>query len=225
MGLGGSKTRSSSSISKTDALQYYETSTESWIFNQEHIKAIEKSLDKLSLEFCVNIILSYMGNINNKTVFKWNHPNYTAYIHPKRTPLKYDTSPLSKDWLDVMYRKGYGSEYNTLNIVMLGGGGVGKSSITIRLATDNFLEEYDPTIEDSYRKRMLLNVPKSHYDSQDFADSSKADNVLLDILDTAGREEFRYQYFQQANLCKLICDTESYPSDIYMFPHKPVTYV
>ena len=31
-------------------------------------------------------------------------------------------------------------------IVVLGAGGVGKSALTIRLVTDNFLEEYDPTI-------------------------------------------------------------------------------
>ena len=38
--------------------------------------------------------------------------------------------------------------------VVLGGGGVGKSALTIRLVTDNFLSEYDPTIEDSYRKQV-----------------------------------------------------------------------
>ena len=59
-------------------------------------------------------------------------------------------------------------------IVVLGAGGVGKSALTIRLVTDNFLEEYDPTIEDSYRKSVII-------DSQ---------NALLDILDTAGQEEF-----------------------------------
>lgn len=30
--------------------------------------------------------------------------------------------------------------------VVLGSGGVGKSALTIRLVTDNFLEDYDPTI-------------------------------------------------------------------------------
>lgn len=30
--------------------------------------------------------------------------------------------------------------------VVLGGGGVGKSALTIRLVTNNFLDEYDPTI-------------------------------------------------------------------------------
>lgn len=59
-------------------------------------------------------------------------------------------------------------------IVVLGGGGVGKSALTIRLVTDNFLDEYDPTIEDSYRKNVMI-------------DDSTA---LLDILDTAGQEEF-----------------------------------
>jgi GTPase KRas protein len=31
-------------------------------------------------------------------------------------------------------------------LVVLGGGGVGKSALTIRLVTDNFLADYDPTI-------------------------------------------------------------------------------
>lgn len=59
-------------------------------------------------------------------------------------------------------------------IVVLGAGGVGKSALTIRLVTDNFLEDYDPTIEDSYRKLAII-------DDQ---------NAQLDILDTAGQEEF-----------------------------------
>jgi small GTP-binding protein len=59
-------------------------------------------------------------------------------------------------------------------IVVLGGGGVGKSALTIRLVTDNFLSEYDPTIEDSYRKAVVIDN----------------ETALLDILDTAGQEEF-----------------------------------
>jgi GTPase KRas protein len=59
-------------------------------------------------------------------------------------------------------------------LVVLGGGGVGKSALTIRLVTDNFLEEYDPTIEDSYRKQVVIDQK----------------TALLDILDTAGQEEY-----------------------------------
>lgn len=40
--------------------------------------------------------------------------------------------------------------------VVLGAGGVGKSALTIRLVTDHYLDEYDPTIEDSYRKIVTI---------------------------------------------------------------------
>eukprot|EP00743_Colponemidia_sp_Colp-15_P000793 GILK01000875.1.p1 GENE.GILK01000875.1~~GILK01000875.1.p1 ORF type:complete len:203 (+),score=40.74 GILK01000875.1:67-675(+) len=59
-------------------------------------------------------------------------------------------------------------------MVVLGSGGVGKSALTIRLLTDSFLDEYDPTIEDNYRKQVVVDN----------------DVALLDILDTAGQEEF-----------------------------------
>eukprot|EP01083_Nonionella_stella_P241500 843329_1 len=50
-----------------------------------------------------------------------------------------------------------------------------KSTLTIRLLTDNFLDEYDPTIEDSYRKQICLEYKKP---------------ILLDILDTDLQEVF-----------------------------------
>ena len=59
-------------------------------------------------------------------------------------------------------------------IYVLGGGGVGKSAVTLRLVTDNFAEHYDPTIEDSYRKQIKVDgIP-----------------ATVDIVDTAGQEEF-----------------------------------
>jgi small GTP-binding protein len=61
-----------------------------------------------------------------------------------------------------------------IRLVMLGSGGVGKSALTIRLITDNFLEEYDPTIEDSYQKNVNI-------DGQP---------ALIEVLDTAGQEEY-----------------------------------
>ncbi|GMH77086.1 hypothetical protein TL16_g07290 [Triparma laevis f. inornata] len=59
-------------------------------------------------------------------------------------------------------------------LVILGGGGVGKSALVIRLVTDNFMDEYDPTIEDSYRKQVTIDD----------------EPAILDILDTAGQEEY-----------------------------------
>lgn len=52
--------------------------------------------------------------------------------------------------------------------------GVGKSSIVLRFVTDTFTEEYLSTIEDSYRKTCF-------YDGK---------TIYLEILDTAGQEEF-----------------------------------
>ncbi len=44
-------------------------------------------------------------------------------------------------------------------ICVMGAGGVGKSTTTIRLVSGNYLEEYDPTIEDSYRKQIWVMDP------------------------------------------------------------------
>jgi tRNA U34 5-carboxymethylaminomethyl modifying GTPase MnmE/TrmE len=65
-------------------------------------------------------------------------------------------------------------QMETLRLVLLGSGGVGKSCITIRFVQDSFVTEYDPTIEDSYRRQVEV-------DGQ---------QVMLEILDTAGTEQF-----------------------------------
>lgn len=68
-------------------------------------------------------------------------------------------------------------------VVVVGGGGVGKSAITIQLIQNHFIDEYDPTIEDSYRKQVTIDD----------------ETCLLDILDTAGQEEYsamRDQYMR-----------------------------
>jgi len=68
-------------------------------------------------------------------------------------------------------------------LVVVGGGGVGKSALTIQFIQSHFVDEYDPTIEDSYRKQCIID-----------------DEVaLLDVLDTAGQEEYgamREQYMR-----------------------------
>ena len=54
-------------------------------------------------------------------------------------------------------------------MVVVGAGGVGKSSVTVRFIQDTFVDDYDPTIEDSYVKQITvkgipadkLNPPKA----------------------------------------------------------------
>ncbi|KAK3919654.1 Ras-like protein 2 [Frankliniella fusca] len=73
--------------------------------------------------------------------------------------------------------------YPTYKLVVVGGGGVGKSAITIQFIQSYFVTDYDPTIEDSYTKQCRIDdIP-----------------AKLDILDTAGQEEFsamREQYMR-----------------------------
>ncbi|XP_050526572.1 ras-related protein Rap1 [Daktulosphaira vitifoliae] len=59
-------------------------------------------------------------------------------------------------------------------LVVLGSGGVGKSALTVQFVQGIFVEKYDPTIEDSYRKQVEV-------------DSAQC---MLEILDTAGTEQF-----------------------------------
>lgn len=55
-------------------------------------------------------------------------------------------------------------------LVVLGSGGVGKSTLTVRFVQGVFIEKYDPTIEDSYRKKVEIDN----------------EQCILEILDTAG---------------------------------------
>lgn len=44
----------------------------------------------------------------------------------------------------------------------IGSGGVGKSAICIRYIQNHFVDQYDPTIEDSYRKQVVIKgIPKA----------------------------------------------------------------
>lgn len=59
-------------------------------------------------------------------------------------------------------------------LCVVGSGGVGKSSLTIRYLKNEFTEYYDPTLEETYRKEIEYNGKL--YD--------------VEIVDTAGQEEF-----------------------------------
>jgi HRas GTPase len=66
---------------------------------------------------------------------------------------------------------------------VVGAGGVGKSVLTIQVIQNHFVDEYDPTIKDSYWKQVVID----------------GETCLLDILDTVGQEEYsamRDQYMR-----------------------------
>lgn len=61
-----------------------------------------------------------------------------------------------------------------LRLVLVGSGGVGKSAFAVRFLEGRFIEKYNPTIEDSHSKEWEVDG-QTH---------------LLELLDTAGQEEY-----------------------------------
>jgi len=85
-------------------------------------------------------------------------------------------------------------------VIMVGNGGVGKSALTLQFMYDEFVEDYEPTKADSYRKKVI-------FDGQE---------AQIDILDTAGQEDYaaiRDNYFRSGEgfLCVFsITEKESF---------------
>ena len=69
-----------------------------------------------------------------------------------------------------------------LNVV--GECGSGKSALTVQFIENHFVADYDPTIEDSYRKQVTI-------DNETF---------ILEVLDTVNHEEFS---MMQEYYCRL----------------------
>lgn len=85
-------------------------------------------------------------------------------------------------------------------VIMVGSGGVGKSALTLQFMYDEFVEDYEPTKADSYRKKVVLD----------------GEEVQIDILDRAGQEDYaaiRDNYFRSGEgfLCVFsITEMESF---------------
>ena len=63
---------------------------------------------------------------------------------------------------------------NTIKLYAVGAGGVGKSAFTVYCIQHRFVEEYDPTIEDTYTKQITVNDTK----------------IVVDVHSVAGEEEY-----------------------------------
>jgi len=69
-------------------------------------------------------------------------------------------------------------------VAVVGGGGVGKTAITLQFIGNYFVEEYDPTVEESYRTQTTID----------------GEPAVLEIIDTAGQEE--YNAIKDAHIVK-----------------------
>ena len=56
---------------------------------------------------------------------------------------------------------------STYKIIVVGGGGVGKSALTIQFIQSHFVTDYDPTIEDSYAKQCVIDSQIAKLDSNE----------------------------------------------------------
>ncbi|XP_067948033.1 ras-related protein Rap-2b-like [Watersipora subatra] len=59
-------------------------------------------------------------------------------------------------------------------VVLFGSGGVGKSAVTVQFVAGRFVQNYNPTVEDVYRKDIEVNK----------------EPCVIEVLDTAGTEQF-----------------------------------
>lgn len=62
----------------------------------------------------------------------------------------------------------------THKVAVMGSGGVGKSALTLRYINNEFVQVHDPTIEDTYRKKVQIDGTE----------------CMVDLLDTAGQEDY-----------------------------------
>merc|ERR1712137_216723 len=89
---------------------------------------------------------------------------------PAPTLLSFNTYTMSH----TQSRKRSESNQTKYDIAVVGGGAVGKSALTLQFVQQVFCDEYDPTIEDQHRKQVVIDE----------------ECALMEILDTAGQEEF-----------------------------------
>lgn len=94
-----------------------------------------------------------------------------ATRHTRDGGARHARSPSSRPAAAVMGKANNVREYK---LVVVGDGAVGKSALTIQFIQAHFVTDYDPTIEDNYRKQCAVD----------------GEVVMLDILDTAGQDEY-----------------------------------
>jgi len=82
--------------------------------------------------------------------------------------------PFFKGSKNASGRDAIGGGEKEFLVSVLGTGGVGKSALTLRFVRDFFVQDWDPTIEDAYRKAVDVDNK----------------TCTLDILDTAGQDDF-----------------------------------
>eukprot|EP01083_Nonionella_stella_P270462 915898_1 len=142
---------------------------EVWRYNEAHEEAVKTSLLEWELHLAADVVQAiFMFLIHGKSA-----NGYYALCHSKINNVLDTTGTLCGIWRQHFF--GELDHRGEIKITVLGHQGAGKSTLVLRFVAGKFVESCDPVIEDSYRKSFCI--------TQGF-------DVLMDILDTAGQQEF-----------------------------------
>ena len=189
----------------------------SWILTAKHIQQIEDAFDDMDI---VSEISSYLPNIHNVANLNPSPfdliSNYHIYIS------NLNNIPLCQSMIDNLQTFMYRLEtYPTLEIMLIGAGGVGKSSLCTRLTLNTFYEELDPTLFQQYS--IIYNLTEKSFEliqPQEMDALYKVDlnekyvdiknkwplnknKIILRLHDSAGGEEFAKPWQYAFDNCKL----------------------
>jgi len=137
-------------------------------FDPRKSAKITVSRDELTLEHIINLGNEALGIKNGKILYLDNG---------KICEIKHLSNITNIDDIHLHISDGTildSSIHEIIHLCMLGSGAVGKSALTLHYIQGQFVPDYDPTIEDAYRKPIDID----------------GTNLMLDILDTAGQEDF-----------------------------------
>eukprot|EP01083_Nonionella_stella_P051827 137614_1 len=137
-------------------------------------ESLVNALKQYNAEYIMDEILQYLP-----FAFEIVKHNDTSYLHAPISDMYGRGIPPCSVWLKHIITKQYGhyKQEHVLEIkcVIYGDDNVGKTTLIIRAVCSNFyLDSYDPTIEDYYRKQISVH----------------GQTVMVDVLDTAGEHQY-----------------------------------
>eukprot|EP01083_Nonionella_stella_P151431 483775_1 len=130
-----------------------------------------------------------------------NRPHYLVFGYLRQLETQrhkicpIEIKNICKSYVEMHIITKFEMELETQNklksITMLGAGGVGKSSLVVRLIADEFYREYDPCIEPVYVCTLEVDGIQTE----------------LEIVDTYGQQQFaaiRHHWIREASTCMLV---------------------
>lgn len=80
----------------------------------------------------------------------------------------------------------------THKLIVVGDGGVGKSAITLQFMYEEFVEDYEPTKADSYRKKITLDGTECQVDILDTAGQVRLTLMFYSLFKFHGLQQFEF---------------------------------